>query len=84
MSTPSTPPGTALLHLDGIEAAVAADIEHACARQVFRNCRLNVLPFHIRKIAGEVLGRRPHAAQVNVVEPIAQLSYALRKLCAGL
>ena len=41
---PQYPPGATLLHLDGIEPAIAADIENACAAQILGMDRGDVLP----------------------------------------
>ena len=53
-----------------METAIAADIEHAGAGQIRGQRRSNVLPLHVGKIAQEVMGRRPNAIEVDVVEPI--------------
>src|SRR4051812_29008805 len=51
---PDDPAGAALLHLDGIEASVAADIEHRLAGQILWNCVGEALPFDGGIIAEEM------------------------------
>src|ERR1043166_4522623 len=67
---------TALLHLDRVKACVAADVEHRFAGQVRGNGVCKVAPFDFRVVAEEVVGSSFHAAQVEVVKPLAQLSYS--------
>src|ERR1019366_7412634 len=67
------PAGSSLLHLQGVEAAVAADVQHRGAAQIQRNRRRDMPPLHDGKIAEEVMGRRLDAVQIDVVEPLSQL-----------
>src|SRR5205085_1225088 len=64
--------GAALLHLDRVEAGVAADIEHRLAGQVGRNGVREVLPFDVWIVAEKMVGRRLHAAEIDVVKPTAE------------
>ena len=71
-----TPP----LHLDRVEAAVAADIEHSAPAQIGRQRMREAAPFDRRVVAEEMLGGGRHPAEVDVVEPRAQR----RRLAADL
>ena len=71
------PLGAAALHLDGVEAAVAADVEHGLAGEIGRDGVREALPFDVGIVAQEMLGRGPDAAQPHVVEPWSQLVDAL-------
>ena len=55
----------AALHLDRIEAGVAADVEHALARKILRQMRREAAEFRAWIIAEEMVGRGPHAAEVR-------------------
>ena len=61
--------GAAPLHLDGVEAGVAADVEHGLAGQVGRDRVGEAPPLHRRVVAEEMVGRGPTPSQVDVVEP---------------
>ena len=67
----STPRGPATLHLQRIEAGVAADVEHALARNV-REGMSEAGELVGGIVVEEVIRRGAHAAQVHVVEPVAQ------------
>ncbi len=75
--------GAAALHLDRVEAAVAADVEHSLAAQVARERVLEALELDARIVAEEMPRRRHHAAEVHVVVPGAALADALRDLFTG-
>ena len=63
------PVGAAPLHLDGVEAGVAADVEHGPPAQVARHRLGEVRPLVRRIVVQEMLGRGGDAAEVEVVEP---------------
>src|SRR5205085_11979243 len=69
--------GPAPLHLDGEEAGVATDVENGLAAQVPRDRVLDAAPEIARVVAEEVVRRGVHAAQIEVVEPIAQRADSL-------
>src|SRR5690606_16569181 len=64
------------LHLDGKEAGVAADVEHGAAVQVRRQRRRDASPLEAGIIAEEMVGSRADAAEVDIVEPVAELGHA--------
>ena len=70
--------GAAPLHLDGVEAGVAADVEHGLAGEVLRDGVLEAAPLDVRVVAQEMLGRGLDAAQVDVVEPGPSAAARLR------
>jgi hypothetical protein len=61
--------GAALLHLDRVEAAVAADVEHGLAREVLRDRVREAAPFDGGVVAEEMVRGGPGAVEVDVVEP---------------
>ena len=61
--------GAAPLHLDRVEAAVAADVEHGLAGEVRRDRVGERSPLHRRVVAEEMVGRGRDAVEVDVVEP---------------
>jgi hypothetical protein len=61
--------GAAALHLQRVEAAVAADVEHAAAGEILGHGGLEAAPLDRRIIAEKMLGRGFDPAQVDVVEP---------------
>src|SRR5438309_7123214 len=58
--------GAAALHLDRIEAGVAADVEYALAGKVLRQLRREAAKLCAWIIAEEMLWRGPHPAKVDV------------------
>jgi hypothetical protein len=64
------PAGATFLEFDGMEAAIATDVEHRSARKVRRQRGSNVLPLDAGKIAQEVLWRGQNAIQVDVMKPL--------------
>jgi hypothetical protein len=64
--------GPAPLHLDGVEASVATDVQHALAGQVGRQRVAEAAPLHGRIVTEEMVRRGPDALEVDVVEPLAQ------------
>ncbi len=62
------------LHLDRVEAGVAADIEHGLAAQVRRERVGEVTPLDGGVVAQEMVGRGLNPAQVEVVEPLAEVA----------
>ena len=74
------PAGSASLHLDGIEAAVAANVENRGPAQIEGNGVGNLPPFDAGKIAQKMVGRRGHAVQVEVVEPLTELRDSPRQM----
>src|SRR5471032_150011 len=62
--------GASLLEFNGMEAAVASDVEDGGARQIRGQRGSDVLPLYIRKIAQEMMRRGENAIQVDIVEPI--------------
>ena len=70
------------LHLDRIEAAIAADIEHALAGEIGRERVGEACPFDAGVIAQEMLRRRLHAVEVDVVEP-GPSSATRRRISSG-
>jgi hypothetical protein len=77
------PARPALLHLDRVEAAVAADVEHGFARQVLRDRARELLPFDRRIITEKMVGSGPNAVQLHVVEPGTQGFGPLADLIGG-
>src|SRR3954471_21697213 len=71
---------TSTLHLDRVEAGVAADVEHAQPAQVIGQCVREALPFDVGVVAQEMFGCGPDAAQLHVVEPGAELDDAAGEL----
>ena len=67
------PGGAAPLHLDGIEAGIAADVEHAPAGEGVGERA----PLDGRIITEKMLRRRLHAAKVDVVKPVAKRAHAI-------
>src|SRR5690348_17140646 len=63
------PRGTASLHLDGIEAAVAANVEDALAGEILRDLVAEALPHDGGKIAEKMIGRGGDAGKAEIVEP---------------
>ncbi len=63
------PSGAAPLHLDGVEPAIAADVEHARAGKIGRQRMAELPPFVLRIVAEEMLGRGGDAAELDIVEP---------------
>ncbi|CAO4136465.1 hypothetical protein OFEAOIEE_LOCUS4221 [Methylorubrum extorquens] len=63
------PGRTATFHLDRIEAAVAANIEHGLAGEVVGKRGREPTPLQPWIIAEKVIGRSPDPAEVDVVEP---------------
>ena len=61
------------LHLDGVKAGIAADVENGLSAEVLRNGVGEFLPFHAGIVAEEVIRRGLHAAEVEIVEPLSQL-----------
>jgi hypothetical protein len=58
------------LHLDRIEAGVAADVEHALAGEIGRQCRRETTIFEAGIIAQEMVRRGPQPiTQIDVLEP---------------
>src|SRR5512132_3809733 len=68
--------GPAPLHLDRVEAGVAANVENGHAGQVLRQAGGDVPPQNGRIVTQKVPRRRLHAGQVDVVEPFPQRSDA--------
>lgn len=64
--------GPATLHLDAVEARVAADVENRSSRQVRGNRVAKALPFDSRVIAEKMAGGGGHAAQVDVLKPLPE------------
>src|SRR5215216_953036 len=62
----------ALLHLDRIKTCVATNIEDRFSRQVIGNGMSKALPFDLRVVSEKVTRSCLHAAQVEVVKPLAQ------------
>ena len=60
---------TAPLHLDRVEAAVAADIEHGSAAQIGRQRMPKAAPFHRRVVAEKMLRSGRNSAEINIMEP---------------
>jgi hypothetical protein len=75
--------GVALFHLDGIKTGVTSQVEHRRAGKILGQGGAQVLPLYVGIIAQEMLWRRPHAAQVDVVEPVAELGDLLLQLLGG-
>jgi hypothetical protein len=53
--------GAAPLHRDGVETAIAADVEHRAAGEILGQRVREPLPLHVRIVAEEVVGRGPYA-----------------------
>src|SRR6516225_9961237 len=66
------PPRSAPLGLNGIEAAIAADVEDVRAAEVDGNGICDVLPLDARKVAQEMIGGCRYAMQIDIVKPLAQ------------
>src|SRR5205823_8424127 len=64
--------GPAALHLDRVEAGVAADVEHAFAAEVPGQLRREAAELGAGIIAEEMVGRGPRAAEIDVVKPGAE------------
>src|SRR6185437_8209280 len=75
--------GAALLHFDGVEAAIAADVEHGRTGKVRWNGRRDEAPLDVWKITEKMIRCRRNAVQVKVVKPLAQLRYLGRQLVPG-
>ena len=67
----------AAFHLDGIEAGVAADIEHGFASQVTRKGVAEALELGAWIISEEVVGCGLDSIEAKIVEPGAERSNAL-------
>ena len=61
--------GPAPLHLDRIEAGIAADVEHGSAGEIGRDRVGESPPFDSGIVAQEVVGRRFDPGKLDVVEP---------------
>src|SRR5947208_1011580 len=57
------------LHLDRVETAVAADIEHGPAAQIGRQRMPEAAPFHCRVVAEKMLWSGDYSAEINIMEP---------------
>src|SRR3954462_10466983 len=66
--------GAAALHLDRIETAVAGDIQHGHAAQVFGHGMGEAPPLHVGIIAQEMIGSGPHPLKLDIAEPLAQIA----------
>src|SRR5947209_8415146 len=75
--------GAAPFHLDAVEAAIAADIQHRLTAQVRRNRMLKPLPLYAWIIAEKMIWRGLHTIDVEIVKPIAQFADTLRDLFSG-
>src|SRR5512140_1447926 len=53
---PEHPVRTAALHLNGVETAIAPNIENRSTGQIFRDGALYVFPLHAREVAEEMVG----------------------------
>src|SRR6185312_2988007 len=80
---PEHPFGAAPLHLHGIEAGVAADIQHRLAGQVGWNDFGEAAPFHVGIVAEKMRRRRRHALEIEVVKPRAERIDTALDLVAG-
>jgi hypothetical protein len=65
--------GAPALHLDGVKAGVAANVENALPGQVGGDSVRELAPFDIGIIAKEVVWRRWDAVEFDVVKPGAEL-----------
>src|SRR5205814_333051 len=74
------PRRAAALHLDGVEAGVAADIEHRPARKVLRDGMGEPAPLDGGEVSQEVVWRGGGSVQLDVVEPLPQGAYPLADL----
>jgi len=75
--------GAAAFHFEGVEAAVAADVEDGGAAEVGGEDVLEGGPLGGGVIAEEVMGSGGDAAELEVVEPGAQLGDAFLDLVSG-
>ena len=66
------PRRAAPLHLDRVEARVAADVEHGLAGEVRRHGIGEATELGARIVAEEMVGRGLDAAQIDIVEPGSQ------------
>src|SRR5438874_4496957 len=77
------PVRAASFHLDAVEAAIAADIQHRLTAQVRRNRMLKSLPLYAWIIAQKMIWRGLHTIEVEIVKPIAQFADTVRDPFAG-
>ena len=73
---PDYPRCPAALHFDGVEAGIAPNIEHGFAAKIGWKSIGKLAPFHLGIIAQEMIGRSPHALQIQIMEPLSQLAHA--------
>ena len=66
---PEHPFGTAPFHLDRVETAIAADVEHAHSGETLGQHVGEAAKLDAGIVAQEVIRRRPDAAEIHVVEP---------------
>src|SRR5690606_35541891 len=64
-----TPP----LHLDRVEAGIAPDVENRLSAEIFRDCILELPPFHMRIVAEKMVRRSGDAVELDIVEPGPEL-----------
>src|SRR3989442_12523173 len=69
----------ALLHLQGIEASVTADIEYGGPGQIFGDGLGNVLPFDVGEIAKEMMRGSRNAVQIKIMKPLPKFCDAVRQ-----
>src|SRR5712671_2117602 len=66
--------GAAPLHLQRVESAVTADVEHRPPAQIGRDRVGEALPFDRRVIAEEMVGRGLDPAEIDIVKPGPELA----------
>jgi hypothetical protein len=71
------------LHLDRVEAGVAPDVEHGLAPEIGRDRALEAAPFQRGVVPQEMVRRRLHAVQIEVMEPLPERRHARRDLVPG-
>ncbi len=70
--------GATAFHFDRIEAAVAPDVEHGASLQIVGQRVRESAPFDRRVVAEEMIGCGRMSAQIDVVEPLAEVGDPLR------
>src|SRR5438876_11989543 len=70
-------PCSALLHLNRVESAIAADIEDAGAGEILRNRLADWLPLDVRKVTKKLIGRGVNSMKVEIVEPLTEFRDSL-------
>ena len=70
---PHDPGGTPPLHLERVEPRIAADVEHGFSGEIRRYGTGEVQPLTGWIVAEKVIGSCRHAAEVDVLEPVAEL-----------